>query len=120
MQNSILADGGIIQMCFVTDDLDRTADWLGELLNVPAGPVGTPRPDPNALYKSESEAFTCRIRFIDLGAMAIEIIEPGSRKRARGVDVLEARGSGFHHMAIKTRNLTKQRAYLEERGHELI
>ena len=49
--------------CFVTDDLDRTADWLGELLNVPAGPVGTPRPDPNALYKSESEAFTCRNPF---------------------------------------------------------
>ena len=51
--------------------------------------------------------------------MAIEIIEPGP-ERSAWRDVLEARGSGFHHMAIKTRNLTKQRAYLEERGHELI
>ena len=51
--------------------------------------------------------------------MAIEIIEPGPEKSAWR-DVLEARGPGFHHMAIKTRNLIKQRAYLEERGHELI
>ena len=119
MHNSILADGGIIQMCFVTDDLDRTANWLGELLKVPAGPVRTLRPEPNALYKGQGGAFTCRIRFIELGAMAIEIIEPGPEKSAWR-DVLEARGPGFHHMGIKTRNLTEQRAYLEGRGHELI
>ena len=83
MHNSILADGGIIQMCFVTDDLDRTANWLGELLKVPAGPVRTLRPEPNALYKGQGGAFTCRIRFIELGATAIEIIEP-ARKRAHG------------------------------------
>ena len=119
LQNSILADDDIIQMCFVTEDLNRTATWLGELLNVPAGPVRTLQPDPNALDKGESGAFSCRIRFIELGTMAIEIIEPGPEKSAWR-DVLEARGPGFHHMAIKTRNLTKQRAYLEERGHELI
>ena len=119
LENSILNDGGIIQLCFVTDNLDRTADWLGGLLKVPAGPVRTLRPDPNALYKGKSGAFTCRIRFIELGAMSIEIIEPGPEKSAWR-DVLEARGPGFHHVGIKTRNLAKHRAYLEERGHELI
>jgi hypothetical protein len=119
LDNSLLSDGGIIQMCFVTDDLDRTADWLGSLLNVPAGPVRTIHPDPHALYKGQNAAFTCRIRFIELGAMSIEIIEPGPEKSAWR-DVLDERGPGFHHMGIKTRNLTKQRAYLEGRGHELI
>jgi methylmalonyl-CoA/ethylmalonyl-CoA epimerase len=119
LQNSILADGGIVQMCFVTDDVDRTADWLGDLLNVPAGPVNVLPPDPTAIYKGERRTFTCRMRFIELGEMSIEILEPGPEKSAWR-DVLEVKGPGFHHIAIKTRNLTKQRAYLEGRGHELV
>lgn len=51
--------------------------------------------------------------------MAIEIIEPGPEKSAWR-DLLDARGPGFHPMGIKTRNLTKQCAYREGRGHELI
>jgi methylmalonyl-CoA/ethylmalonyl-CoA epimerase len=43
--------------------------------------------------------------------MSIEILEPGPQKSAWR-DVLEAKCPGFHHMAIKTRNLTKQRAIL--------
>lgn len=119
MTDSLLTDGGIIQMCFVTGDLDQTADWLGDLLGVAAGPVRTVGPDPDAVYNGKGGVFTCRIRFIELGSITIEIIEPGPEKSAWR-DVLEMKGPGFHHMGIKTRNLEKHRAFLEGKGHELI
>lgn len=120
MDNRLLDEHSIIQLCFVTEDLNKTAEWLSELTGVAAGPVRPFAPDESAIYKgSRGHRFGCQIRFMDFGNIELEIIQPDKSPSAWR-DLLNEKGPGFHHFAIKTRNLTKRKAYLESKGHELL
>lgn len=120
MDDRLLDEKSIIQLCFVTEDLNKTTDWLADLTGVAAGPIRVFPPDETAIYKgSRGQRFGCQIRFMDFGNIEIEIIQPGPEPSAWR-DLLNEKGPGFHHFALKTRNLTKRKAYLEGKGHELL
>ena len=120
MDKRLLDENAIMQLCFVTNDLEKTAAWFSDLVGVEAGPALDLGPDEkHAIYNGQHARFGCRIRFIEFGNIQLELIEP-SKEKSAWRDVLELKGSGFHHIAFKTRNLTKRGAYLESKGHKLI
>jgi methylmalonyl-CoA/ethylmalonyl-CoA epimerase len=120
MDRRLLDEDAIIQICFVTSQLEKTAAWLSDLIGMEPGPVRTLRPDQDhAIYKGSHSKFGCRIQFFEFGNIQLELLEPGPEKSAWR-DVLEEKGPGFHHFAFKTRNLTTRSAYLEAKGHSLI
>jgi methylmalonyl-CoA/ethylmalonyl-CoA epimerase len=53
------------------------------------------------------------------GNIDVEFLQPGPEKSAWR-DLLEAKGPGCHHIAFRTRNLTRRNDYLEQKGHRLL
>ena len=100
MDKRLLDEDAVMQICFVTDDVVKSAQWFSDLTGKPAE-VG------------------CRIMMFKFGNIDVEFLEPGPEKSAWR-DLLEEKGPGCHHIAFKTRNLTKRDAYLESKGHKLL
>ena len=121
MDKRLLDEDAIMQICFVTDDVDKSAKWFGDLIGRDVGPLSKAA-DPErakAVYHGEPAKVGCKIRFFRFGNIDFEFLEPGPEKSAWR-DLLEAKGPGCHHIAFRTRNLTKRASYLEEKGHPLL
>jgi catechol 2,3-dioxygenase-like lactoylglutathione lyase family enzyme len=120
MDGRILDEDAVTQLCFVTDDLDRTVTWFGDLTgHKPGAVIQIPHDEARAIYMGKHAKFGCRIQFFFFGNIELEIIEPGP-ERSVWRDVLDKKGPTFHHIAFKTRNMKKRAAYLESKGHELM
>ncbi len=121
MDKTLLDEDRIFQICFVTDNLEQSARWFSELTGKPIPSVGKAA-DPDeaqAIYNGMPAKVGCRIMMFEFGNIDFEFLEPGPEKSAWR-DLLEERGPGCHHIAFKTRNLTKRNEFLESRGHKLL
>jgi methylmalonyl-CoA/ethylmalonyl-CoA epimerase len=121
MDTRLLDEDAVMQICFVTDDAERSARWFADLTGKPLPPEAKAA-DPDkaqAIYDGKPASVGCRIRMFKFGNIDVEFLEPGPEKSAWR-DLLEAKGPGCHHIAFRTRNLTRRNAYLEERGHRLL
>ena len=121
MDTRLLDEDAVMQICFVTDDAEKSARWFADLVGKPLPPEGKAA-DPDkakAIYDGHPASVGCKIRMFKFGNIDVEFLEPGPEKSAWR-DLLEDRGPGCHHIAFRTRNLTRRNAYLEERGHRLL
>ncbi|MBM7043849.1 VOC family protein [Rhizobium lusitanum] len=121
MTTSLLDEDRVFQICFVTDDVQKSAKWFSDLTGKPIPPEGKAA-DPEeakAIYNGMPAAVGCRIIMFEFGNIDFEFLQPGPEKSAWR-DLLEAKGPGCHHIAFKTRNLTKRNAFLEAQGHKLL
>jgi hypothetical protein len=117
MANALPEDGKVMQICFVTGDIETAIGWFAGLSGMPAPKVqsiaaGT---EPNAVYRGRPATVSCRLAFFKLGNIDVEFVEPGPEPSAWR-EVLEAQGPGFHHIAFTTRNMTERSRWLEDRG----
>jgi hypothetical protein len=111
----------VAQICFVTNDLDTSAQWFADLVGKDLPPESKAA-DPEvakATYLGKPATVGCRIRMFKFGNIDLEFLEPGPEPSAWR-DFLDKHGPGCHHIAFRTRNLTKKHAYLESKGHELL
>jgi len=119
---AILGDGEeLLQICFVTHKLEESAAWFSQLTGLPLPPVSYAA-DPDkaqAVYRGGPTRIGCRIMMFHFAHIDLEFIEPGPEPSAWR-DLLESRGPGFHHLAFKTRNLTRDTAALEAAGHPML
>jgi methylmalonyl-CoA/ethylmalonyl-CoA epimerase len=121
MDNRLLDEDHVLQICFVTHDAVKSAQWFSDLTGKPM-PEMTFSADPDkaqATYMGEPANITCKIMMFHFGNIDLEFLEPGPQKSAWR-DLLEERGPGCHHLAFKTRNLTKRHEFLESKGHKLL
>lgn len=121
MDRRLLDEDEVMQICFVTDDVQKSAQWFSDLTGKPMPQEGKAA-DPDeaqAIYRGQPARVGCKIMMFEFGNIDVEFLEPGPEKSAWR-DLLEARGPGCHHIAFRTRNLTKRNAYLEEKGHGLL
>jgi len=120
--NAILGDGEeLLQICFVTHKLEEAASWFSQLTGLPLPPVSYAA-DPDkaqAVYHGRPARIGCRIMMFHFAHIDLEFIEPGPEPSAWR-DLLERKGPGFHHLAFKTRNLTRDTAALEGAGHAML
>lgn len=121
MDKRLLDEDEVMQICFVTDDVQKSAKWFGDLIGREVPPEGkAAEPDEaKAIYRGKPAEVGCRIIMFKFGNIDVEFLQPGPEKSAWR-DLLEEKGPGCHHIAFRTRNLTKRHAYLEEKGHELL
>lgn len=117
MDKRFLDEDGVMQICFVTDNLERSLDWFADLTGKTPSHIGKAA-DPDearAVYMGEPASVSCRLAIFRFGNIDVEFLEPGPEKSAWR-DMLEAKGPGCHHIAFRTRNMTSRRAYLSGKG----
>jgi hypothetical protein len=105
MDRRLLDEDEIMQLCFVTDDVQKSAKWFSDLTGKPIpseGKAAEPH-EAQALYLGKPAAVGCRIIMFKFGNIDFEFLQPGPEKSAWR-DVLEEKGPGFHHFAFRTRN----------------
>lgn len=121
MDTRLLDEDAVMQICFVTHDALASAQWFADLTGKPLPPEGKAAEpdDAQAIYLGRPAAVGCKIRMFAFGNIDVEFLEPGPEASAWR-DLLEAKGPGCHHIAFRTRNLTKRDAYLKSKGHDLL
>jgi catechol 2,3-dioxygenase-like lactoylglutathione lyase family enzyme len=121
MDTRLLDEDAVMQICFVTDDAEKSARWFADLTGKPMPAEGRAA-DPDeaqAIYDGQPARVGCTIRMFEFGNIDVEFLQPGPEQSAWR-DLLEAKGPGCHHIAFRTRNLTRRNAYLEDKGHRLL
>ena len=121
MDTRLLDDDAVMQICFVTHNALKSAQWFADLTGKSLPDEGRAA-DPDqaqAIYHGKPAAVGCKIRMFAFGNIDVEFLEPGPEPSAWR-DLLQARGPGCHHIAFRTRNLTQRDAYLEAKGHTLV
>ena len=121
MDKKLLDEDRVFQICFVTNDVKKSAKWFSDLTGKPIPPEGKAA-DPEeaqAIYHGKPADVGCRIILFEFGNIDVEFLQPGPEKSAWR-DLLEEKGPGCHHIAFKTRNLTERHAFLEGMGHKLL
>lgn len=121
MDTRLLDEDRVMQICFVTHDLEKSARWFADLTGKPMPRVGVAASPETAkaIYHGRPATVGCRLMMFEFGNIDVEFLEPGPEKSAWR-DLLEQKGPGCHHIAFKTRNLAKRNAYLESKGHALL
>ena len=118
MDDRLLDEDAVMQICFVTDDLERSLEWFGDLTGKTPSHIGKAA-DPDeagAVYMGRPASVGCRLALFKFANIDVEFLEPGPEKSAWR-DLLEEKGPGCHHIAFKTRNMQKRSAYLQSKGH---
>ncbi len=117
MDRRLLDEDGVMQICFVTDNLERSLDWFADLTGKTPSHIGKAA-DPaeaRAVYLGKPASVGCRLAIFAFGNIDVEFLEPGPEKSAWR-DLLEEKGPGCHHIAFRTRNMTTRSAYLRGKG----
>lgn len=121
MDDRLLDEDGVMQICFVTDKLEESLDWFSDLTGKTPSAIGgaASYDTAQAIYKGADAKVGCRLAIYKFGNIDVEFLEPGPEKSAWR-DLLEEKGPGCHHIAFKTRNLTKRDSYLTGKGLEMV
>jgi Glyoxalase/Bleomycin resistance protein/Dioxygenase superfamily len=112
-------DDGIIQMAYVVTDIQAAMElWISKLK---VGPwfllpsfTGV---DPQ--YRGRPSQADVSLAMSFAGHMNVELIQPTNDAPSVYREVLEARGSGFHHWGVATANFELDVERYRAAGHEL-
>jgi methylmalonyl-CoA/ethylmalonyl-CoA epimerase len=118
LDDRLLDQDAVMQICFVTDNLERSLHWFADLTGKTPSHIGKAA-DPDeakAMYMGKPATVGCRLALFRFSNIDVEFLEPGPESSAWR-DLLEEKGPGCHHIAFRTRNMSKRTAYLVHKGH---
>lgn len=121
IHSKTLDTGVVLQVGFVTDNLDRTAQWFAELLGVELPPVipSAPPEVAQVKYKGEPTDAMIRTRHFRFENIDLELIEP-DHEPSSWREFLDRRGPGVHHIAFQTRNIAAKTEALAQHGFPVL
>ena len=121
MDTRLLDEDKIMQICFITDNLERSVEWFSDLTGKePSEIAKAAEPDvAKSVYRGKPSTVRCRLVLFEFGNIDVEFLEPGPEPSVWR-DFIEEKGPGCHHIAFRTRNLTRRSEYLVARGHALV
>lgn len=121
LDRRLIDEDAVIHVSFVTDDVIASARWFAEITGKPMPQESRTMPpeQAKAVYRGAPVAVGCRIMTFEFGNVDIEFLEPGPEKSIWR-ELLEEKGPGCHHIAFRTRNMSRSQALLEGKGHELV
>lgn len=121
MDRRLLDEDEVMQICFVTHDLEESIRWFGDLTGKTPGHIGKlAEPGEARLeYMGRPHAVTARLALFKFANIDVEFLQPGPEPSAWR-DLLERQGPGVHHIAFRTCNMQKRSAYLEAKGLKLL
>ena len=93
MDDRLLDEDRVMQICFVTENLEASLDWFSELTGKPRPPIGkAAEPDEaQAVYKGSPARVGCTLAVYQFGNIDVEFLQPGPEKSAWR-DLLEEKG----------------------------
>jgi methylmalonyl-CoA/ethylmalonyl-CoA epimerase len=118
LDKRLLDEDAVMQICFVTDNLEKSIDWFADLTGKTPSHIGkaADADEAKAVYDGKPAVVSCRLALFRFSNIDVEFLEPGPEK-STWRDVLEEKGPGCHHIAFRTRNMTRRSAYFESKGH---
>jgi methylmalonyl-CoA/ethylmalonyl-CoA epimerase len=121
MDSKLFDEDAVMQICFVTNDLEKSAAWFADLLGVPVPPFGKAAEpeEAKATYLGRPAELGCRLVMFKFGNIDVEFLEPDERPSAWR-DFLERHGPSCHHIAFRTQDMKGKTALFEQRGHPLL
>jgi len=121
LDKRLLDEDAVMQLCFITDDLEKSVAWFADLTGKqPAHQGKSAAPEiAQATYLGKPATISFRLALFRFGNIDLEFLEPGPEP-STWRDQLDERGPGFHHFAFRTRNMTNRRAFLEGKGLNMI
>ncbi|MDR1633899.1 MAG: VOC family protein [Bifidobacteriaceae bacterium] len=122
MTQAIRPDANVTQICFVTDDVERSAKYFAALLGIEPPTEYAKAADPavaRAVYRGQTNADVgCKIAMFTLGNLDIEFLEPDGRPSA-WQELLDAKGPCIHHIAFASSDVDADLPKFAEHGAEL-
>ncbi|MEF2070066.1 VOC family protein [Consotaella aegiceratis] len=121
MDKRLLDEDVVMQLCFVTDDLERSVAWFADLTGKePAHRGKSAAPEvAQATYQGKPATITFRLALFRFANIDLEFLEPGPEP-STWRDQLNEKGPGFHHFAFRTRDMGQRRDYLTAKGVPMI
>lgn len=121
MSDKILDSKVVLQVAILVKDIKTTAAKYAELFGVDVPEICISAGYDKALteYKGKHCDVTCKMAFIYLDNLTIEIIEPDG-KESIWTDMLNENGEGFHHMAFGVKGMKEAICTFEKTGMPLI
>lgn len=112
-------EGGIIQMAYVVADIRAAmTNWTRDLRVGPWFLLDRFTGD-DAVYRGGPSNAAVTIAMAFSGHMQIELLQPLDEHRSVYSETIEARGHGFHHYGVGSRDFEGDVARYQERGYEL-
>lgn len=108
--------GGVMQVSYVVEDIEREMQrWTKEL---GVGPFFyLPRfPVEDVVHRGRSAHADIDVALAFSGSMCFELIRQNDRAPSAFRDVIDARGYGFHHWAVSTREFDAELRRRERAG----
>lgn len=111
----------VIQVCFVTENLEQTAAWFSGFLDLPIPQFITSAGLPEAAteYLGQPSEARCRMAFFKLANLDIELIEP-DKYPSCWRDFLDRNGPGVHHLAFRVDGMAAKLRNFESQGLKLL
>jgi methylmalonyl-CoA/ethylmalonyl-CoA epimerase len=119
MDKRLLDEDAVMQICFVTGNLEKSLAWFANLTGKTPSHIGgtAGHDEARARYHGKPAEVSGRLALFRFANIDVEFLEPGPEKSVWR-DWLEEKGPGVHHIAFKTRNMTERSAYLVGEGYE--
>jgi methylmalonyl-CoA/ethylmalonyl-CoA epimerase len=111
----------VAQLCFITDDLERSSRWFADTFGLEMPPMipASPPQEAQAEYLGRPAEVMCKTRHFMFSNIDLEFIEPGEGP-STWRDWLERHGPGFHHVAFLVDGISEKAGYLTGKGHTLL
>ena len=119
--NARFDDQIIFQVAFITDNIEKTKQWMAEFFDMPVPEtiITAPRSESEAEYIGKPTDARGKLAFFKFGNTTLELIEP-DRQPSCWREFLDRNGPGFHHFAFKVRGMKEKTAAFEKGGYPLL
>jgi catechol 2,3-dioxygenase-like lactoylglutathione lyase family enzyme len=109
-----------MQICFLTNDIEKTNEWWSKMTGMPLGEIWDSYPPEIAQvhYRGEHMDTPHKQVIYRYKGTFIELIEPGPVGAWR--EWIDRHGPGFHHIGFTVPDMDRGLADLEEAGYETI
>jgi catechol 2,3-dioxygenase-like lactoylglutathione lyase family enzyme len=123
MQAPIRESEGVLalQICFVTDDLDRSLAYFTDMIGQPVPPTNEQSPPDvaRARYLGQASKLGFRTAQLSWRGTLIEFIEPDDEP-STWRDFLDRKGPGVHHLGFTVANFDATRDELSGKGMTVL
>jgi methylmalonyl-CoA/ethylmalonyl-CoA epimerase len=114
-------DKVVFQVAFVTDDIEKTANWMAGFFDMPVPEISMsgPRSEAETEYMGDPSEARCKLAFFEFGNVTLELVGPDENPSCWR-DFLDKDGPGCHHIAFKVNGMKKKIAGFEQGGYPLL
>jgi hypothetical protein len=111
--------GGIIQVAYIVEDIQRSMLEFTQRLRIGPWFVSGPFVPPEGLYRGSPTRMRLTLAVGFSGHMSFELIEQHDDLPSVYQEVIKARGYGFHHWGVPVADIDKAVAEHRAQGYEV-